>query len=125
MITRRKNLRSHKRLPIDLQYFLQIDDHHYSGHISNISISGAYLATIESVSPMLKAEQQGVLNIKSESGWVSLLCQIDYVGSNDEFFPAGAGITFCSRDYATASLIWNLCIEYLVMDDSLFAPLQD
>ncbi len=125
MTKRGKNLRRHKRLPIDLQYYLVIDDDQYSGHISNISLGGAYLATIESDAPDLKPKQHGTLSIKTESGWVSLFCEVVYVGSNDEFFPAGAGVSFCSKDYATVSLIWNCCIDYLVMDDALFAPLVD
>ncbi len=120
-----KDRRRHARLPIDLQYILIVDDHEYSGHISNISLSGAYLATIEPNDPVLQTSQRGTLNIKTHKGWQSLRCDIVYVGSNDPFFPDGAGVAFCDEDDKTASSIWNLAIQYLVQDDQLFAPIND
>lgn len=119
-----KEKRRHSRLPIDLQYLLIINDREYRGHINNISLIGAYLATVEPELSESCVGLQGMLNIHAESGWVTLKCEIVYIGSNDKFFPSGAGIAFCQSDDDTASAVWNLAMQYLVQDNQLFAPVK-
>ena len=119
-----KEKRRHSRLPIDLQYRLEIDNREYSGHISNISLSGAYLATIKPTLPTSTVSRQGNLHINTERGWVAVKCEVVYVGSKNEFFPHGAGVTFCAGDEDTATAVWNVAIQYLVQDNQLFASIS-
>lgn len=119
-----KEMRRHCRLSIDLEYFLEIDDQKISGQISDVSLSGAYLETMEPQLSVSHISQQGVLNIKTERGWIKIRCNIVYVGAKKEGFPSGAGVEFCMEDEEASTAIWNIVIQHVSQNQSLFAPLK-
>ena len=107
-----------------MEYFLEIDNQKISGKISNVSLSGAYLETMEPQLSVSHISQQGVVNIKTENDWVKIKCNIVYVGAKKEDFPSGAGVEFCMEDEEAATAIWNIVIQYVSQNQSLFAPIK-
>jgi hypothetical protein len=105
--------RRHVRLPIDLQYRLVVDDLEYSGHMEDISLSGAYLASIEPEFPASGVSRQGVLNINTRNEWVEVSGEVVYRGSRSKLFPQGVGFAFSQEDEEIASVIWNISIQSL------------
>lgn len=103
-----KEKRKHSRLPIDVQFRLIMDNHEYSGKLSNISLSGAYLATIEPKLATSSITQQGSLHIGTGNGWVEVACEIVYLESESEIFPHGVGVTFCQGNEEAISKILDV-----------------
>jgi len=122
MNSKKNELRKHGRVAIDLDYFFALNNQEFSGRISNLSLGGAYLATINPKLPATSTSQQGNLKIKCKNGWTEIKCNIVYIGNKDLEGLDGVGVAFCNEDEVTATAIWNIAVQYVDFDRNLFSP---
>lgn len=108
--------RQHSRFPIAIQYRLVIAGTEHTGVTGNLSLSGAYLASVDPPFTSAHAGQSGTLAFDTTSEVISIDCRVVYVGSKSENdpFPGGAGIIFTDPSEAAITAIWNLSIEHLM-----------
>lgn len=109
--------RRSSRLPVNLKYRLTLDDDNeitHTGIIRNISLSGAYLAQITPDLTSTDVFQKGMVSINTENEWVTMKCEIVYIGTGSDDFPKGVGVAFCQDDEYTATAIWNMAIQCIL-----------
>lgn len=96
-----ENRRRHVRVPTNLAYRLIVEGQEYTGKVTNISLSGAFLAA---PSPPLNPShlcQSGVLQIWLHHKALTLKCDIIYAAIVEGAFPVGAGVCFSDTDAQT------------------------
>lgn len=102
------------RFPISLPYRLILNGVEHSGRISNLSLGGVYLDSIEPRLDSSSISHQGELKIQQAEKWVTLKCEVVYLGESRALFPQGVGIAFVMQDDKITLELWNLAIQHLI-----------
>jgi len=97
--------RKHPRFSINADYILVLDGIEHKGVALNISLGGAYLATIEPTITEDHLFKEGELSLNANNKSLLMRCYVTYIGTQQNDYPIGIGITFIENDEMNALLI--------------------
>jgi hypothetical protein len=97
--------RKHPRFVIHANYLLLLDGVQHKGVVMNISLGGAYLATITPTVTEDNLFQDGEITMAANNASLSIGCHITYVGTQQNEYPIGVGIAFVNNNEMNTGLI--------------------
>jgi hypothetical protein len=97
--------RKHPRFVIQADYLLLLNGVEHKGMVMNISLGGAYLATITPTVTEDNLFQDGEITLAANNASLNICCHITYVGTEQNEFPKGVGIAFANNNEMNTGLI--------------------
>lgn len=104
-------LRQSPRFSITVKYNLIIGDSQlYTGETGNISINGAYLATVQPELTEINPEDLASLILQLDTHTITLSCRIVYINNSNNAMPIGLGVSFNEHQNKALSHLIS-CLE--------------
>ncbi|ASF45319.1 PilZ domain-containing protein [Methylovulum psychrotolerans] len=97
--------RKYPRFSINADYILVLDGIEHKGVAINMSLGGAYLATIEPTITEDNLFQEGELSLNANNKSLLMRCYVTYIGTQQNEYPIGVGIAFIENDEMNTLLI--------------------